>query len=119
MARSDSTSTDGYVDIYLLPIPARNVAAYQQQATLFGTVAREYGALRYREFRADDLGESMQVGEGDLLTAAVVDFRSREHRDEVMAKVMGDERVAQLVDADPLADMNLMRYGGFETFVSA
>jgi hypothetical protein len=30
----------------------------------------------------------MKVAEGDLLTAAVVDFTSREHRDEVMAKVM-------------------------------
>jgi uncharacterized protein YbaA (DUF1428 family) len=119
MARSDTTSTDGYVDIYLLPIPARNVAAYQQQATLFGTVAREYGALRYREFRADDLGESMQVGEGDLLTAAVVDFKSRAHRDEVMAKVMCDVRVEAMLDGQPLADMNRMSYGGFETFVSA
>ena len=38
MARSDTTTTDGYVDIYLLPIPARNVAAYQEQASLFGAI---------------------------------------------------------------------------------
>ena len=119
MARSTDSSTDGYVDIYLLPIPAHNVAAYRQQATLFGTVAREYGALRYREFRGDDLGDSLRVGDGDLLTAAVVDFKSREHRDEVMAKVMCDERVEALIDQQPLADMNRMSYGGFQTFVSA
>ena len=59
------------------------------------------------------------MGAGDLLTAAVVDFKSRAHRDEVMAKVMCDERVAQLVDEQPLADMNRMSYGGFETFVNA
>ena len=117
MARSNDT--DGYVDIYLLPIPERNVAAYKEQATLFGAIAREYGALRYREFRGDDLGDSLKVGDGDLLTAAVVDFKSREHRDEVMAKVMCDERVEALVDADQLADMNRMSYGGFQTFVSA
>ncbi len=120
MSRSDDiTTTDGYVDIYLLPIPERNVAAYQQQATLFGKVAREYGALSYREFRADDLGDSLKVADGDLLTAAVVDFKSRAHRDEVMAKVMTDARVEQLIDAEQLADMNRMSYGGFQTFVNA
>ena len=120
MARSNDTTADGYVDIYLLPIPERNVAAYREQATLFGRVAREYGALRYREFRADDLGDAFKVGDGDLLTAAVVDFKSRAHRDEVMAKVMCDERVEQLIcGQQPLADMSRMSYGGFETFVSA
>ena len=118
MARSTDTTTDGYVDIYLLPIPERNVAAYREQATLFGQVAREYGALRYREFRGDDL-DTFKVGDGDLLTAAVVDFKSRAHRDEVMAKVMCDERVDQLCGQPPLADMSRMSYGGFETFVSA
>ena len=121
MARRSNTTTAaaGYVDIYLLPIPEHNVAAYQRQATSFGKVAREYGALSYREFRGDDLGDSLKVGDGDLLTAAVVDFKSREHRDEVMAKVMGDRRVAEMVDAEQLADMNRMSYGGFETFVNA
>ena len=98
---------EGYVDIYLLPIPQDNVEAYRRQATLFGKVAREYGAISYREFRGDDLDHTLQV-----------DFRSREHRDEVMAKVMGDARVAQLDDGAPLADMTRMRYGGFQTFVN-
>ena len=60
MARRNDSTTDGYVDIYLLPIPDRNVATYREQATLFGQVAREYGALRYREFRGDDLGETFR-----------------------------------------------------------
>ena len=119
MARKNDMQSNGYVDIYLLPIPERNVEAYKQQATSFGKVAREYGALSYREFRADDLGEWLQVAEGDLLAAAVVDFKSREHRDEVMAKVMCDPRVEAMVDAEQLADMSRMSYGGFQTFVSA
>ena len=52
------------------------------------------GAAPADEFR-------FAVEEGQLLTAAVADVESRAHRDEVMA------------------DMGLMRYGGFETFVSA
>ena len=48
-----------------------------------------------------------------------MNFRSRAHRDELMAMVMCDERVEQLAGRPPLADMNRMSYGGFETFVSA
>ena len=36
-----------------------------------------------------------------------------------MAKVLCDSRVEQLIDAEQLADMDRMSYGGFETFVSA
>ncbi len=34
-----------------------------------------------------------------------------------MAKVMADERVTQIAGGET-ADMSLMRYGGFETFVN-
>lgn len=112
-------STDGYVDIYMLPIPRRNAEAYREQASLFGQITREYGAVRYREFLGDDLPDALQVGEGELLTAAVVDFTSRAHRDEVMANVMSDPRVAEILDGEQLTDMSRMTCGGFETFVSA
>ena len=53
------------------------------------------------------------------MTAAVVEFDSREHRDEVMGRVMEDPRVGAMTEGDQeLADMDAMRYGGFETFVS-
>lgn len=113
-------SNKGYVDIYLLPIPEANIDAYRQQATIFGAVAREHGALSYREFRGDDLGDTFKAMQnGNLLTAAVVDFESRAHRDEVMGKVMEDPRVTEMAEQEQLADMSLMSYGGFETFVEA
>ena len=34
----------GYVDIYLLPVPERNLDAYREQASAFGRVAKAYGA---------------------------------------------------------------------------
>ena len=107
----------GYVDLYLLPVPEQNLDAYRDQATTFGGVAKEYGALSYREFRADDLGDGFTSEPGQVLTAAVVEFNSRAHRDEVMDKVMKDERLAKLLDGPELADMSRMQYGGFETFV--
>ena len=110
-----------YVDIYLLPVPEGNLEAYRDQATTFGGVAREHGALSYRELRADDLGEGWRAatGEGELLTAAVAEFESREHRDRVMKAVLEDPRVTGLMEGEPLADMDRMRYGGFATFVEA
>lgn len=65
------TRIEGYVDVYLLPVPEENLEAYRQQATTFGAVAKEHGALSYREFRGDDVGESLQVAEGKVLTVAV------------------------------------------------
>lgn len=110
--------TEGYVDLYLLPVPRDGLNAYRQQATTFGSVAKEHGALSYREFLGDDLGENLPVADGNVLTAAVAEFTSRAHRDEVMAKVMADPRVSELTDRDPIADMSQMRYGGFQTFVN-
>ena len=114
-----NTTTQGYVDLYLLPVRAQTIDAYRDHATAFGEIVVEHGALSYREFRGDDLGDRFPASEGELMTAAVVEFTSREHRDEVMAKVMSDARVEASTGGDDLADMSKMRYGGFETFVSA
>ena len=107
----------GYVDIDLLPVPEENIEAYRAQAMTFGKVVKEHGALGYREFRGDDLGESFAAADGDLLTAALAEFESRAHRDAVMEKVMNDPRVTDLNEGDVLAHMDQMRYGGFQTFV--
>ena len=109
---------DRYIDLYLLPVPEESIDAYTEQAGTFGEVAREHGALNYREFRAEDLGEGFDAEDGLVLTAAVAEFTSRAHRDEVMEKVLADPRVKEL-EGQEVADMSAMRYGGFETLVSA
>lgn len=116
--RAGGTDVEGYVDVYLLPVPEENLEAYRQQATAFGAVAKEHGALSYREFRGDDVGESLRVPDGRVLTVAVAEFDSRSHRDEVMAKVMEDPRVTKMLEGEQLADIEQMRYGGFQAFVN-
>jgi uncharacterized protein YbaA (DUF1428 family) len=106
-----------YVDVYLLPVREEKLEEYREQATSFGEIAREHGALSYREFRGDDLGDNFEVEDGRLLTAAVDEFDSRAHRDEVMEKVMSDPRVTAMTGGEQVADMDKMRYGGFETIV--
>ena len=107
----------GYVDIYLLPVTQDRLDDYREQALVFGRVVKEYGGLSYREFRGDDVEGGFSLEDGLVMTAAVAEFESREHRDEVMGKVMKDSRVTALEDAEDIADMSRMRYGGFETFV--
>jgi uncharacterized protein YbaA (DUF1428 family) len=118
MGTAEQSTTVGYVDIYTLPVPKANIEEYRQQATTFGTVAKELGALSYREFLGDDLGDNLHVADDHVLTAAVVEFESRAHRDDVMKRVLEDPRVVALEGDDDIADMGKMSYGGFETFVS-
>jgi len=106
-----------YVDVYLLPVPEDNMDAYVRQATAFGAIAKELGAISYREFRNDDPGEGMGAGDGEVMTTAIVEFESRGHRDDVMSKVMEDPRVKEQMKGDDPADMSKMRYGGFELLV--
>jgi uncharacterized protein YbaA (DUF1428 family) len=107
------------VDLYQLPVPAANIDEYRKQAAAFGAVAREHGALSYREFALDDPGAGLKPEEGIVLTAAVVEFESRAHRDEVMGRVMEDPRVKDMADAEQIADMGRMTYGGFAPLVTA
>jgi uncharacterized protein YbaA (DUF1428 family) len=116
--RAAGAGVKGYVDVYLLPVPEANLEPYRQQATTFGAVAKEHGALSYREFRGDDVGESLRVPDGRVLAVVVAEFDSRSHRDEVMAKVMEDPRVTKMLEGEQLADMEQMRYGGFQAFVN-
>ncbi|MBA2683538.1 MAG: DUF1428 domain-containing protein [Gemmatimonadaceae bacterium] len=116
----------GYVDLYLLPVPKKNLGAYRRQARLFGMVARENGALSYREFIGEDLRHSgteslakaVTLARGEVLTAAVAEFSSRRHRDRVMKRMLADPRVQRMMEQKPIANMKQMRYGGFETLVS-
>lgn len=116
-----------YADLYLLPVPKKNLVKYKKLATTFGKMAREYGALDYRELKGDDLFPKQVVSftkaikpkSTEVLIAAVVDFKSRKHRDEVMKKMMKDPRMEKMMKEPPIADMGKMMYGGFETIVKA
>jgi uncharacterized protein YbaA (DUF1428 family) len=115
-----------YSDLYLLPLPKKNLAAYQKIARSFGKMAREYGALSYREFAADDLRPkgvksfalAAKPKAGELVIAAVVDFKSRKHRDQVMKKMFKDPRMEKMMQGPELTDMKKMYYGGFKAIVN-
>jgi uncharacterized protein YbaA (DUF1428 family) len=117
----------GYVDLYLLPVPRRNLAAYRRLAKTFGRVARSHGALEYREFAS--AGERPMKGtrpvdklvrpkRGEVVISSVVGFRNKAHRDRVNAGIFKDPRMTAMMKMKPLFDMKRMHVGEFETIVS-
>jgi uncharacterized protein YbaA (DUF1428 family) len=116
----------GYVDGFVMPLPKANVERYREVASNAGALWREHGALGYTECIADDVpvGEltsfprSVKLEDDETVVFAWITYESREHRDDVNAKVMADERMKALMDpAGDIADYKRMIYGGFGVLV--
>jgi len=115
-----------YIDLFVVPVPTKNIDAYRKLAELFVTVAREHGALSVIEVEADDapvgkltsFPRSVGLEPGETVFAGIMTFRSRAHRDEVNGRIMKDPRMAGM-DADAMPfDGKRMFWGGFKPFVS-
>lgn len=114
-----------YIDLFLLAVPKKNLTKYRAVATRFGKMAREYGALDYREFMGEDMhpkgvvsfARPVKLKRGEVVISAVVSFKSRAHRDQVMKKMFTDPRMKKMTEEPEIADMKRMHYGGFETIV--
>ncbi len=115
-----------YVDGYVVPVPKKNVAAYQRMAQKAGKVWRDHGALEYIECIADDVKpgkltsfpQSVKLKPGETVVFAYIVYKSRAHRDRVNAKVMKDPRLASMMDPKALPfDGKRMFWGGFKTLV--
>jgi uncharacterized protein YbaA (DUF1428 family) len=116
-----------YVDGFIVPVPTKNLPAYRKMSRKCGTVWREYGALDYREFVADDVKpgkwtsfpQSVKLKPGEKVVFSWIVYKSRAHRDQVNAKVMKDERIAGMMDMKSMPfDGKRMIYGGFKPLVA-
>src|SRR5688572_33371043 len=93
-----------YVDGFVIPVPKDKIETYRQIAEKACKIWMEHGALDYRECVGDDLDVKDQVpftrlagtGEGETVVFSWILYRTREHRDEVNAKVMADPRIKEM-----------------------
>jgi uncharacterized protein YbaA (DUF1428 family) len=103
-----------YVDGYVIPLLKNRVDDYRQIATLAAEVWRDHGALKYRECVGEDLNVKSQIPFPQLIDAqsgrnvvfAWITFESREHRDEVNAKVLENLRLATWIPTPYLSTVN-------------
>lgn len=114
-----------YVDGFVLPLPKDNIEAYRRMAEEAGKVWREHGALEFFEYIADDVkpGEhtsfpqSVKLEPDETVVFSYIVYESREHRDDVNAKVMADPRIKDMDPSTMPFDGKRMIWGGFRSLV--
>lgn len=106
----------------------KKVEAYKRMAKKAGKVWREHGAIEFKECIADDvpMGEltsfprSVKRKPNETVIFSYIVYKSRAHRDRVMAKVMQDKRIADMMNIkDVPFDAQRMIHGGFKVLVEA
>ena len=121
-----------YVDGFILVVPEDKVEEYKKMAESGRDSWMKHGALEYFECRGDDLVPQEMGDEkaraftdmagakkGETVWFSFIIFKSKEHRDEVNAKVM-EEMSKQMEDYKDMSmpfDMTRMAYGGFQVEV--
>ena len=117
-----------YVDGFIVPVRKRDLAAYRRMAKQAGKVWREHGALEFRESIADDVSwgkrtsfpRSVKLKSSETVVFSWIIYKSRAHRDKVMAKVMKDSRIAKMMGQKNIPfDAKRMIFGGFKMIVEA
>ncbi|MEY2170541.1 MULTISPECIES: DUF1428 domain-containing protein [unclassified Rhodanobacter] len=111
-----------YVDGFVLPVPKANLAAYRRFARKMGNIWKEHGALEIVECVADDVKpgkltsfpQSVKLKPDEVVVFSWVSYRSRSHRDRVVAKVLADPRMSGMSPASMPFDGKRMIFGGFK-----
>lgn len=121
-----------YVDGFVLVVPKGKTEEYKKMAEQGREIWMKLGALEYYECRGDDMGPQDMGGEkarafpemagakdGETVWFSFIVFKSKEHRDEVNAKVMEEmgKQMEGKTDMTVPFDMKRMVYGGFQVEV--
>lgn len=115
----------GYLDGYVLPVPAANKDAYKAMAEKASAVFREYGALRVVEAWGEDTPDGKKTDynratlrkDDERVVYSWVEWPSKQARDEAWPKLMADERM-QPGGGMPF-DGQRMMWGGFAPILDA
>ena len=110
-----------YVDGFVIPLSKDKIGEYREIAEQAGAIWREHGALDYYECIGDDMEAKDMVSfpqlagaePGETVAFSWIVYKSREHRDEVNAKVMADPRLK----GDMPFDAKRLIFGGFEMWL--
>ena len=115
-----------YIDNFVIPVPKANLDKYRAMSEKSAAVWKEHGALQYSEAVADDVQpgkvtsfpQAVQLKDDETVVVGWVVYKSREDRDAIMAKVMADPRLADMMSGSNMPfDGKRMFWGGFKSLV--
>lgn len=114
-----------YVDGFILPVPKKNIKAYEKLAKIAGEVWLDHGALEYVECMADDVKkgkvtsfpQSVKLKSNEVVFFSWITYKSKAHRNKVMRKVMSDPRMLKSMEKKMPFDGMRMFWGGFKPVV--
>ena len=115
-----------YVEGYIVPVKTAQMEDYRTAAIKMAAVWRRLGALSVIEAKAENapVGELTSFPRAVLLEAdetvvfSYITYKSRAHRDEVVAAVMSDPEMTEAMQSLEI-DGKRMIWGGFEVIVQA
>lgn len=121
-----------YVDGFVLVVPKDKIEDYKKMALEGAEIWMKYGALQYMECMGEDLAakemdgmrpvgfnEMAKANPDETVWFSFIVYNSKEHRDEVNAKVMEEmSKDEKYKDSSAMPfDMKRFAYGGFEAVV--
>ncbi|MBX3018547.1 MAG: DUF1428 domain-containing protein [Bdellovibrionaceae bacterium] len=112
-----------FVDGFVIPIPKKNVKAYQKIARASKALWLKHGALDYQECVGTDIHVNFglpfpkltKLKAGETLLFAWITYKSKAHRDRVNAKVEKDPHLSKIAPdpKSPPFNSKRMSAGGF------
>jgi uncharacterized protein YbaA (DUF1428 family) len=116
-----------YVEVYLVPVPKKNLKKYVTTARSYARLFKLHGALSYAEYISSDKGVHgplllsgrLKPKAGEVLIYSEIGYRSETHRNQVIKKAMADPKFAKLMPNPPLFKYSRMGFGGFKRLIKA
>lgn len=114
-----------YVDCFVAPVREDELQRYLEVARQQGELWMRCGALGYAECVADEVPwgqttsfpRSVRLADGEVVVLSWATYRSRAHRDEVVALAHSDPWHEQFEDGEMPFDTRRMYFGGFEQLI--
>ncbi len=114
-----------YVDLMVLPVPAKSLAAYKKLVKQSAAAWKKAGASAYHEVIEDDVKpgkttsfpQSLKLKKGEKVAAAYLVFESKAARNKAWKAIMKDPFMADFDWKKAPFDGKRMYYGGFKTLI--